>query len=391
MLETIREYASEQLESAGEAGSIAQRHTDYFVDLAERAEPALRGRGDNRLWLNTLERESENLRTTLGRLIHAGDGERAQRLVQSLFFLWHDRGPAREVFEWFREALALPSAPVRRARTLALGGIIAAWAGEAATWGDRWASEGRRLARQLGDHIAIALLSGREESLAAARASRDSWTMGVTLVTVLSHETIRDPVRLQELADEAAALDDLSVSTRAMLAMCRGVVAERAGDVQAAWALYREAVELGESIGFQRTPALMLDLGYFAVRQGAFGEARTQLVASATWAGEIGDAPRTSAAVAGLALVAAGEGNALLAAALRGAIANYQDAVGDPPMTEFRDGLYDADFERFGIDVGDDELAPAYAYGRTLSIDDAFRLVLERQLRLVTPTFTRVA
>src|SRR2546421_212713 len=38
MLETIREYASEQLQASREEASVQQRHAQYFLRLAEEAE-----------------------------------------------------------------------------------------------------------------------------------------------------------------------------------------------------------------------------------------------------------------------------------------------------------------------------------------------------------------
>ena len=43
MSETIRQYASARLWESGEAEDTQRRHLHYFVDLAERAEPHLRG------------------------------------------------------------------------------------------------------------------------------------------------------------------------------------------------------------------------------------------------------------------------------------------------------------------------------------------------------------
>ena len=43
MLETIREYALEQLAASGELEQVQRRHADYFVMLAERAAPILSG------------------------------------------------------------------------------------------------------------------------------------------------------------------------------------------------------------------------------------------------------------------------------------------------------------------------------------------------------------
>src|SRR5439155_9551472 len=42
MLETIREYALEHLEGSGEAEELRRRHADYFLALAEEADPHAR-------------------------------------------------------------------------------------------------------------------------------------------------------------------------------------------------------------------------------------------------------------------------------------------------------------------------------------------------------------
>ena len=43
MLETIREYALERLEGSGKAADARRCHADYYLSLAENAEPKLRG------------------------------------------------------------------------------------------------------------------------------------------------------------------------------------------------------------------------------------------------------------------------------------------------------------------------------------------------------------
>lgn len=43
LLETVREYALEQLEALGEADELCGRHAAGFLALADSAEPRLRG------------------------------------------------------------------------------------------------------------------------------------------------------------------------------------------------------------------------------------------------------------------------------------------------------------------------------------------------------------
>lgn len=64
LLETIREYAAEKLEAAGEAVAVRARHYDWCLALAERAQPHLTG-AEQATWLGRLEREHDNLRTAL--------------------------------------------------------------------------------------------------------------------------------------------------------------------------------------------------------------------------------------------------------------------------------------------------------------------------------------
>jgi predicted ATPase len=64
MLETIREYALQQLIASGELVTVRQRHIDYFVNLAEGAEAHAFGR-DQIAWFDLLEAELDNLRAAL--------------------------------------------------------------------------------------------------------------------------------------------------------------------------------------------------------------------------------------------------------------------------------------------------------------------------------------
>jgi predicted ATPase len=61
MLESLREFGVECLEACGEAQAIRRAHAEYFLALAEQAEPELIGR-EAVVWLDRLEREHDNLR-----------------------------------------------------------------------------------------------------------------------------------------------------------------------------------------------------------------------------------------------------------------------------------------------------------------------------------------
>ena len=64
LLETIRQYAREKMSDFCDTDCVWDRHLDYFVRLAERAEPELRG-PQQVVWLNRLKDEMDNLHAAL--------------------------------------------------------------------------------------------------------------------------------------------------------------------------------------------------------------------------------------------------------------------------------------------------------------------------------------
>ncbi|MDQ2941588.1 MAG: adenylate/guanylate cyclase domain-containing protein [Chloroflexota bacterium] len=94
MLETIREYAAERLEASGEADERRRRHAEYFLSVAEEAEPHVRL--DSLEWLDRLEAEHDNLRAALDRLEAAGDVGRLLDLAGSLWRFWYNKSHLTE-------------------------------------------------------------------------------------------------------------------------------------------------------------------------------------------------------------------------------------------------------------------------------------------------------
>jgi predicted ATPase/transcriptional regulator with XRE-family HTH domain len=65
LLETVREFALEQLQASGERTALERRHAAYYLVLAERATPALKG-AEQAVWSLRLQREHANLQAALG-------------------------------------------------------------------------------------------------------------------------------------------------------------------------------------------------------------------------------------------------------------------------------------------------------------------------------------
>jgi predicted ATPase len=85
MLETIRDYALERLDESGEAGTFRRRHAEWYLALAEEAEPHLDGAGQAE-WLRRLEDDVANLREI------PGQPDLGARYLAALRFFWAKRG-----------------------------------------------------------------------------------------------------------------------------------------------------------------------------------------------------------------------------------------------------------------------------------------------------------
>ena len=106
LLETVRAYAADRLAESGEAGLAAAAHAEYFLDMAERAEPQLRSR-DQLVWLNLLSAEHDNCSAALRYAVASGDAGAALRFVKSLAWFWILRDHDTEAGEWAAEVMRL--------------------------------------------------------------------------------------------------------------------------------------------------------------------------------------------------------------------------------------------------------------------------------------------
>lgn len=104
--ETIRQYARDKLFESGEAEQVRDRHLEFFLNFAEKAEPKLRS-AEQIEWLNRVETEQDNFRTALGWSLESGKSERALQLAGALAYFWEFRGYVSEGYKWLDQALSL--------------------------------------------------------------------------------------------------------------------------------------------------------------------------------------------------------------------------------------------------------------------------------------------
>jgi predicted ATPase len=221
MLETIREFAAEQLEGSGAAHEYGARHEAYFLDLAERGNMAL-GTADQLEWLDRLARETDNFRVVLRRAVHRDDAAVGVRMGRALATYWQMRGNYSEGRGWMKDVAALPEAG-RRERAVAwtIGAFLALEQGDV----------------ELADE-------DLDDALRAAHEANDRWTVGFAqlLRAVVIGSEADDERWRSALSDATANLDaeggpllvGLCMLTHSYLARLHGHIDEALDYAQAA-------------------------------------------------------------------------------------------------------------------------------------------------------------
>jgi predicted ATPase/class 3 adenylate cyclase len=227
LLETVRQYARDRLLESGEAAGIRIRHQGWFLALAERAEPELRG-PSQMIWLERLKTEHDNLRVALEwSKMDANSALLGVRLVGALQWFWfmfmHNYVEGREWLQWaLSRATEVPAHT--RAKLLTGAGMMA-WVLYEHERARALLQESLSLFRRLGDNWAIAFALHHlahvavaqgdfgqgttlfEESLALFRETGDRWGLGLTL-TCLGDAAIGqgDYHRAEPLLEESLTL-----------------------------------------------------------------------------------------------------------------------------------------------------------------------------------------
>ncbi len=291
MLETIRAFGAECLDEAGEAEPTRNRHASVFLELAEEAEPHLRGL-DQKRWLDGLEVEHDNLRAALRWTIESGRSADALRIVGALWRFWHMHGHLDEGRRWAEEVLALPASAGRTAERgkalTALGGVTY-WQEDLAVTRSAY-EEALAIAQEVGDRRAeaegfynLAFVPAYEgdfdasvalirralsifQELAIVRGVADSmWLLAI--VARLEGDTPKARARAEESLRLHREAGDRFGVTDALHVLGRIALIE--GDLATASSCYLEALENDELVGNRTGMGIVLD--NLAAQAGAEG------------------------------------------------------------------------------------------------------------------------
>lgn len=315
MLETIREYGREKLDEAAETEQLRQRHCDFFIAFAEKADANLKG-AQHLEWLDRLDAEHDNLRAALQWTLKARDVRATLRLAGTLSWFWERRSYLSEGRCWLEWALTVVDSSVPtsvQAKALygaaylarALGDFAKAYElveQSIALWRVIDSAEDKHglalaltllgiLVRDQGDPATSRSLI--EESVALSREQGDIWSLAWSLINLgMAIRDQEDYALAWSTIEEGVALwrkqGDLWGLAEALHYL--GLVAYRRGDYEAAYSIIEEAFSIRRRVGDKRSIAYSFHtLGVFALAQGDMDRARQFFEQDLVMFRELGD------------------------------------------------------------------------------------------------------
>jgi predicted ATPase len=345
MLQTMREFGLEQLARCGELEATRQAHAEYYLQLAEEAQPSLQATEQGR-WMARLEQEHENLRAALSWLVaqarrgnehRTQQAERALRFCIALSWFWYLRGYSREGQTFLEQTLALHESvavPVR-ARALYTAADLAFYL-EDLQRTERWCRESLQLFRELGDTVGMAdalwLLGtsdwgrGRyplarpqlEEAASLYQELGERWKRGRCLTQLARISTVQGGYNearglLEESLSLYRALGDKERLGWVLYLQAR-LLFLSGRDSATARSLTQQSLVLLQEIDnpWERAYPLVL-LGQLTFQQGEQAQARALFAESSSAFQEVGDGAGMAEALIGLASVAAMLGDLMAA------------------------------------------------------------------------------
>jgi predicted ATPase/DNA-binding CsgD family transcriptional regulator len=359
MLETIREYAGERLDASGAGDAVRERHAHEYLRLVQAAEAGFKG-PDQRIWLERLELEEDNVRAALRWAIDRQQAPLALQLGGLLGPFWQIRDRLTEGLLWLDQALALDAgdASALRARALTAAGGLAFLRGEqgrAATL----QRESIELWRRLGDTAGMAAALHNLARAVHYQAEFDE-------AAELYHEALALRRRANDRLGLAATLNSLGVLMR-----------DRSDDA-AAMALYQESLSLYRDLGDSWGQALLLNNMSRVTRDaGDLEQTGALCLESLELFVGLGDKHGVTWVVSNLSIVAQRQGAPARAARLTGAMESIRETLGSSPLSlsPGERAHYDEAISQARAALGDDRFASLQAAGRSLTFEESLALV----------------
>jgi predicted ATPase len=352
MLETIREFAVERLQSLPEAGQIFERHARWFLALAKSADRELRGTAA-REWLVRLDSDLENLRSAIGWAEDHDAGMEVELAGATWYFLVL-RGLFRETLNYLTHALETArSASLDQVELLYAAAVVAYSVGDYPAV-QRWCEQRLELGRARGDaHVTANSL--------------------VWLGTAVRLQGDRERSRTLYLDAADAARECGDSFTLMTVAHCLGNIALETGEAETAREHYQRELELARELSNARSEAVALSsLSGVALVEGNTDEAEAGLTRALRLANALGEKRVIFECLLGSAEVVAERGEVARAARLLGAADALREEIGYSP-----EPVEHEQRARIAAALTDDaELVTARSEGRAMTLDEAVAYAL---------------
>ena len=354
MLEVVREYATEALETGGESESVARSHAGYFVSLGEKAEPFLQA-AQSAEWLDRLEDEHDNLRGAMQWSLN-NEPPMAVRLAVSVRNFWLLHSHLSEGYRWLKAALERGGEPAAELRFKLMNGLglAARFRGDYETARKAYA-DGLAAGQEAGDKHGVAL-SSRGLGLVAmqqgdAAAAREYFQSGLAIS--------------RELDDKFGIAISLSFL---------GDLARTEKDFSRARPLFEESLALFRGLDNKSAVSDALNnLGAACFGEGEFLLSRKHFAEAANLAFDLGNKMTISYSLDGFAALATENEDLTRAAQLCGAAEALRESIGykiEPAEEVFRNAY----LEKLRAPMSDAEYNAAFEEGRSTTPDKAIAL-----------------
>lgn len=362
MLETIREYALEQLEAGGEAEALRRRHAEYYARLA--AELGWIG-PDQDARDRRLERDLPNLRAVLAWARDRLEPNIGLRLATPLGRWWYSRGVFDEGEGWLRELLALDTSADAEHKVPAALRVSALFAlilfeldrrhyDEA----EAMAREGLELARRDCDAARAGNMLAELGHVAEARGDLDA-------AMAYFEEALEESQRGSQGAAIGRTLSSLGNLARAM------------GDYERARTYLEQALAWAREREFSFAVAsALVSLGHVAVEEGDYPRARALYRESLELYQTQRNPVSLAWCIAGVAAsFGADDGDAEAVARLSGIVAGLRRSAGSADSAEWPPFARACEASRRAL--GEEGFAAASAWGAALAPERGIRYALE--------------
>lgn len=355
MLEVVREYALEELETSEEAEQMRSDHAAYFAKLAETADPLLQ-RGDSVKWLNHLEEENDNLRAALYWSLER-QPETAGRLAAALRFFWLFHTHIVEGHKWITLAFERNDTADLNIRSKLLNGI-GVGARIRGDYDTAYQMHSAALAASMesGDRLEIALSYRGLGAVAARQAD-------LKLAQECYERTLEISRELNDRSEIGYSLGSL------------GGLARLKGDNNRARELLKESLETVRELGQdERVITNLLGLGVIAYLENDSEQARSFFAEALLLATRLMDKIHISDLLDGFAAIAC-RSDAKRCALLAGSADQIRRSIGyeiAPAERLFRN----ENLDKARAEIGEAMFAKLYDSGGRLSTDDAVALAL---------------